>query len=208
VAEATAGVADELERAREILQLTRRVLDGHEMLPSIGDDDLQAADEALSAAHRALVEHLARSLLSPREGCRHGEVAALLLRSELMMERLQAMRRAADEHLRAASALADDFTIEVMERAGPTPAPVEGLLKEQDRPRRTTTAHAGGQLADLTAREADVLRALAAGKTNAQIAISLFVAEGTVKSHVKHILRKLGAANRIDAAARYHRPRS
>jgi len=86
--------------------------------------------------------------------------------------------------------------------------PVEGLLKERDPPPRTTTGHAGGQLADLTAREADVLRALAAGKTNAQIAISLFVAEGTVKSHVKHILRKLGAANRTDAVAKYHRLRS
>jgi DNA-binding NarL/FixJ family response regulator len=54
----------------------------------------------------------------------------------------------------------------------------------------------------------DVLRALAAGKINAQIALSLFVAEGTVKSHVKHILRKLGAANRTDAVAKFHRLRS
>ncbi len=126
----------------------------------------------------------------------------------MMMDRLQAMRRAADEHLRAANALADDFTLEVMERAGRASAPVEGLLKEQDAPRPTTTSHDGGRLADLTAREMDVLRALAAGKTNAQIALSLFVSEGTVKSHVKHILRKLGAANRTDAVARYHRLRS
>ena len=56
----------------------------------------------------------------------------------------------------------------------------------------------------LTRREWDVLRGLSAGKTNAQIAISLFVAEGTVKTHVKHVLRKLGAANRTDAVAKYH----
>jgi DNA-binding NarL/FixJ family response regulator len=122
-----------------------------------------------------------------------------------MMDRLQAMRRAADEHLRAASALADDFTLEVMDRAGPASGPVEGLL-EQDAARRTTTGQDGGQA--LTAREIDVLRALAAGKTNAQIALSLFVAEGTVKSHVKHILRKLGAANRTDAVAKFHRLRN
>jgi DNA-binding CsgD family transcriptional regulator len=126
----------------------------------------------------------------------------------LMMERFQAMRRAADEHLRAMNALADDFTLEVMEVAGPAPATVEDLLNEQDLPRHTTTGQDGGQLGDLTARETDVLRALAAGKTNAQIALSLFVAEGTVKSHVKHILRKLGAANRTDAVAKYHRLRS
>jgi DNA-binding NarL/FixJ family response regulator len=53
-----------------------------------------------------------------------------------------------------------------------------------------------------------VLRVLAAGKTNAQIARGLFVAEGTVKSHVKDILRKPGAATRTDAVARYHRLRS
>jgi DNA-binding NarL/FixJ family response regulator len=120
-----------------------------------------------------------------------------------MIEPLQAMRRAADEHLRAANALAGDFTLEVMERAGPASTPVEGLLKEQDPPRPTTTGHAGGQLGDLTAGEADVLRALAAGKTNAQITLSLFVADGTVKSHVKHVLRRLGVANRTDAVGRH-----
>jgi len=123
----------------------------------------------------------------------------------LMMDRLQAMRRAADEHLRAANALADDFTLEVMERAGRASDPVEGLLRERDAP-RSTTSHDGGQ--SLTARETDVLHALAAGKTNAQIALSLFVSEGTVKSHVKQVLRKLGAANRTDAVARYHRLRN
>jgi DNA-binding CsgD family transcriptional regulator/GAF domain-containing protein len=124
----------------------------------------------------------------------------------LMMDRLQAMRRAADEHLRAANALADDFTLEVMESAGRASAPVEGLLTEADAPRPTTTSHDGGQ--SLTARETDVVHAMAAGKSNAQIALSLFVSEGTVKSHVKHILRKLGAANRTDAVARYHRLRN
>jgi DNA-binding CsgD family transcriptional regulator len=124
----------------------------------------------------------------------------------LMMDRLEAMRRAADEHMRAANALADDFTLEVMELAGRASAHVEGLLTGQDAPRPTTTAPEGGQ--SLTARETDVLRAVAAGKTNAQIALSLFVSEGTVKSHVKHILRKLGAANRTDAVARYQRQRN
>jgi DNA-binding NarL/FixJ family response regulator len=125
----------------------------------------------------------------------------------MMMDRVQAMRRAADEHLRAANALADDFTLEVMDRAGPASGPVEGLL-EQDAPWPATTSHDGGRLGDLTARETDVLHALAAGKTNAQIALSLFVSEGTVKSHLKHVLRKLGAANRTDAVARYHRLRT
>jgi DNA-binding NarL/FixJ family response regulator len=122
------------------------------------------------------------------------------------MDRLQAMRRAADEHLRAATALADDFTLDVMDRAGSAFAPVQQLLRTPDPLQHAT--YNGGHLPDLTAREIDVLRGMAGGQTNAQIAVSLFVAEGTVKSHVKHILRKLGAANRTDAVARYHHLRT
>jgi DNA-binding CsgD family transcriptional regulator len=376
--------ADDIERAREIVRLTQHVLDGREVCASFGDGDLQAADAALSAARRALCEHLQGSLVAPHDGC-HGEIAALLLRSELaqvslkdailarntemvlgaqqalgglrgiatvaslaerapvaghwmgfsrilfsrirdgdwiacsawadeeqdeefaqtmvavgaanprrlsgpllesemvrrgvpilvrdpqsnprvhpellavtktagyvaapvstwgrpigllhadrstegpgvhevdrdvlaifaeglgvafernlMMERLQAMRRAADDHLRAATALADDFTLDVMERAGPASAPVQHLLQTSDPLRDHPFGRVGGHLPDLTAREIDVLRGMAAGQTNAQVALSLFVAEGTVKSHVKHILRKLGAANRTDAVAKYH----
>ncbi len=55
----------------------------------------------------------------------------------------------------------------------------------------------------LTPREREVLRLLAAGATNAQIANALTVSETTVKSHVKHILRKLRASNRAEAIARY-----
>ncbi|CUU59790.1 GAF domain-containing protein [Parafrankia irregularis] len=55
----------------------------------------------------------------------------------------------------------------------------------------------------LTPREHDVLRLLASGATNAEIANRLTVSETTVKSHVKHILRKLHAANRAEAIARY-----
>jgi DNA-binding CsgD family transcriptional regulator len=57
----------------------------------------------------------------------------------------------------------------------------------------------------LTPRELEVLRLMARGNTNLAIAKSLVVAEGTVKYHVKNILRKLRAANRADAVARYER---
>jgi DNA-binding CsgD family transcriptional regulator len=57
----------------------------------------------------------------------------------------------------------------------------------------------------LTARELDVLRLLARGQTNLGIAKSLVVREGTVKYHVKNILRKLGATSRADAVARFVR---
>ena len=57
----------------------------------------------------------------------------------------------------------------------------------------------------LTARELDVLRLLARGQTNLEIARALVVREGTVKYHVKNILRKLGATSRADAVSRYAR---
>jgi NarL family two-component system response regulator LiaR len=52
----------------------------------------------------------------------------------------------------------------------------------------------------LTERETEVLRLLARGQANKQIASSLFVEEKTVKAHVSSILRKLGVRSRIQAA--------
>jgi LuxR family transcriptional regulator, regulator of acetate metabolism len=57
----------------------------------------------------------------------------------------------------------------------------------------------------LTARELEVMRLMASGASNAAIANELVVSEGTVKSHVKHILRKMRAANRAEAASKYMR---
>jgi len=57
----------------------------------------------------------------------------------------------------------------------------------------------------LTPREIEVLSLMAAGATNAGIARELFISEGTVKSHVKRILRKLNASNRAEAVSRYLR---
>jgi DNA-binding CsgD family transcriptional regulator len=58
---------------------------------------------------------------------------------------------------------------------------------------------------ELTTREREVLQLLAQGLTNREIAHRLVVREGTVKYHVKNILRKLGAVGRTDAVSRYLR---
>lgn len=55
----------------------------------------------------------------------------------------------------------------------------------------------------LTSREREVFQLLVSGATNAQIADRLTVSETTVKSHVKHILRKTRAANRAQVIAQY-----
>ena len=54
--------------------------------------------------------------------------------------------------------------------------------------------------AGLTRRERDVLGLLSAGKTNREIAQTLFLSESTVKVHVRHVLRKIGARTRTEAA--------
>ena len=63
--------------------------------------------------------------------------------------------------------------------AGPTPAP----------------------LAALTTRELEVLRLVAAGRTNGQIGAELFISTKTASVHVSNILAKLGVAGRGEAAA-------
>ena len=59
--------------------------------------------------------------------------------------------------------------------------------------------------AGLTVRETEVLRLLAEGLTNVQIAESLFMSPKTASVHVSHIIAKLGVANRTEAAALAHR---
>ncbi len=79
------------------------------------------------------------------------------------------------------------------------PAPFAGICESRG------AGRGGTRLARLTAREREVLALLASGATNAQLADRLTVAESTVKSHVKHILHKLGAGNRAAAIACYLR---
>jgi DNA-binding CsgD family transcriptional regulator len=87
---------------------------------------------------------------------------------------------------------------------------------------RTVTLHGDGETASndsgrggvttdlalrdlLTRRELDVVRLMVRGQTNAGIARDLVLSEGTIKFHVKNILRKLHAANRAEATSRYLR---
>ncbi|MEU8397846.1 response regulator transcription factor [Nonomuraea sp. NPDC048892] len=60
------------------------------------------------------------------------------------------------------------------------------------------------QLAGLTGREEDVIRALARGLSNAEIGRELRLTEATVKAHVSRVLAKLGLANRVQAAILVH----
>src|SRR6266536_1674026 len=68
--------------------------------------------------------------------------------------------------------------------------------------RREATAAVPGLVEQLTARELEILRLVAAGTPNRAIAGQLVVTLDTVKKHITHLLGKLGAANRTEAVAR------
>jgi DNA-binding NarL/FixJ family response regulator len=80
--------------------------------------------------------------------------------------------------------LAPSITKRVIEEYARRPPPRDGLPPE---------------LAELTAREIDVLRLLARGCSNAEIAQELFLGETTVKTHVARILQKLQLRDRVQA---------
>jgi DNA-binding NarL/FixJ family response regulator len=124
----------------------------------------------------------------------------------LMFERLVHARRVHTQGARA-RALAED-----LERTldGVRGAPVR-IVGAEPAPRPHTLRPVPALPGDhdlresLTARELEVLTLLASGSTNTVIGERLVISEGTVKSHVKQIFRKLGAVNRADAVSRYLR---
>lgn len=80
-----------------------------------------------------------------------------------------------------------------------SPAVTKRLLEQVARRLPAAVPRDSGALADLTERELEVLRLLAAGMSNAEIAATLVVSEPTVKSHVSNVLQKLGLRDRVQA---------
>jgi len=76
-----------------------------------------------------------------------------------------------------------------------------GWPRGAPRRRAADLADPGEHLAALTSREREILSLVAGGATNQAIADQLFISEKTVSVHVSNILRKTGAASRVEAAA-------
>jgi LuxR family maltose regulon positive regulatory protein len=84
-------------------------------------------------------------------------------------------------------------------------APMAALLAELRTPARggrEPGSRRTGLVEPLTERELEVLRLLAAGRSNADMAAELFVEQSTVKTHLIHLYRKLGVRSRTQTVAR------
>jgi DNA-binding CsgD family transcriptional regulator len=118
-----------------------------------------------------------------------------VLRTRLRVQR-QEMRQVA-AWADARSGELEDRLVSLQEGAKPAPGAS---------PESASTQEANGALRDLlTRRELEVLELMVRGQTNGAIARDLVLATGTVKFHVKNILRKLHASNRAEATSRYLR---
>jgi LuxR family transcriptional regulator, regulator of acetate metabolism len=117
----------------------------------------------------------------------------------VIVERLRTQRVRAHETFQAAEDLMSSLANAEIELVP------EEELDESDALHATSPA--GVQEIDelLTDREREVLLMMVRGLSNNGIAEQLVIQKGTVKSHVKHILRKTGAVNRTDAISRYLR---
>ena len=131
-----------------------------------------------------------RAALEGWERIGHVPDAAVTHLSLAEQEAVHGARDAARRHLAAGRGVAERLD------AAPLLARADALAERWaigPRERRTDGV--------LTGREVEVLRLVAEGMTNGQIGVQLFMSPKTASVHVSHILAKLGAANRTEAAA-------
>ncbi|MER8183831.1 AAA family ATPase [Kitasatospora sp. NPDC094015] len=170
------------------------------------DGELARAQGADTAAHWAAAVDALRAT-----GLAHPLAYALLRSAE--RELADGRRDAAAELLREAHALAGRRGDRHLEREAALLAERAALPLTAGRPRRATAPTAEGssqrppvlEALGLTPRERDVLRLLALGRTNRQIAEELYISPKTASVHVSNILAKLEVTGRGEAAALAHR---
>jgi DNA-binding NarL/FixJ family response regulator len=205
-------LADDQRVVREGLTLVLGLLADVEVVGAAGD-----GDEAVALAERLRPDIVLMDLRMPR--C-DGVEATRRLRERVPEVRVIVLTTYSDDRsvLEALRAGARGYLTkeaggeeirEALQRvlddgAAIDPAVQHHVLNAIARP-GVVVAPAGALPDGLTPREAEVLRLVAAGLSNTEIAGRLYISEGTVKSHMNHLLAKIDARDRAQAVAYAYR---
>ncbi len=186
-----AGDAAEALRLLPALRPDVILLDNH--LPGVRGVDAIAGLREASQGSRVLMLTVSEDGQDLAAALRNGAQGYLLktIDGDLLA---QAIRRAARGEPVVSPEMMGKLVAAFQSQGAPTPEP----LPEEEEPASV-----------LSPREEDVLREIARGLSNKEIARALDIAETTVKIHVQHILRKLGLSSRVQAAvyaSDRHRP--
>lgn len=180
-----AGDASHAQRRAQVLQPDLILLDNH--LPGVnGVDALPALIEAAPQA-RILMLTVSEDEQDLAAALRGGACGYLLKTIEG-----DALSAAIRRAMRGESVVAEEMTGKLVA------AFRQAAVKGPELAAKPVAAPAG--LASLSPRESDILRGIAQGQANKEIARALGIAETTVKIHVQHILRKLDVSSRVHAA--------
>ena len=195
-------VVDDHAVVREGLRVFLDLQDGFEVVGEAGD-----GDEAVSAAERLRPDVVLMDLVMPR---RDGVSAMRALRDRVPGARVIVLTSFLDEDkllpaLRAGAAgyLLKNAQPEELERAVRAASAGEAVLDPVVAARLVDALAASGNedpIDRLTPREREVLQLVGRGFPNKRIARELELAEKTVKTHVGHVLAKLGMTDRTQAA--------
>ena len=196
-------IADDHAVVRQGLRTFLDLQDDIEVVAEAAD-----GEDALAAAERAQPDIILLDLVVPRlEGVatlrrlreRTPEARVIVLTSFGDDERLFAALRAG-----AVGYLLKDVEpaelVRAIRTADAGQSPLSPAVAARVIDELTHGGHRGVPADDLTPRELEVLRLIARGRSNKVIALELGMAEKTVKTHVSHVLTKLGLTDRTQAA--------
>lgn len=191
--------SDASEALRQVPQLQPQVilLDNH--LPGVLGVDAIAGLRQASPTSRVVMLTVSEDGQDLATALRNGAQGYLLktMDGELLFE---AIRRAARGEPVVSPELLGKLVTAFQSQGAPEPAAVAEGAQGTPAAAASVSASPSPSPSPLSPREEEVLREIAQGASNKEIARRLDIAETTVKIHVQHILRKLGLSSRVQAA--------
>lgn len=181
-----AGDAGEAQRRAQELQPDMILLDNH--LPGVNGVDALPALREVAPGSRILILTVSEDENDLAAALRNGACGYLLKTIEG-----DALSSAIRRAMQGENVVAQEMT-------GKLVAAYRDAAATSSASMRTEPSPPPSPLSSLSPRELDILRGIAAGDSNKEIARKLAIAETTVKIHVQHILRKLDVSSRVHAA--------